>query len=135
MSHAIAVLLIFSVFFPLAYAQEKTEVPAAAKSRLDQDTLSEMERIRKEPRISSDFSRGEFLIYDCRNRNFACVNEPSYERCKKLREAGYKNKKMVLPCAPLKEFKDQPTCFKKHYSLIHRQKAKAFCQNIRNAKY
>lgn len=103
--------------------------------KLDKETLTEMERIRKEPRISRDFARGEFLIYDCRTRNYACVNITSFAYCRKLRDDGYVQKKNILPCAPLKEFADQETCFKEHYKLMHKISAKPFCQNTKNAKY
>jgi len=139
MSRVITVLLIFFCTQFASFAEEsKGEVDPkklSAATKLDQETLSEMERIRKEPRISSDFSRGEYLIYDCRNRNYACVNEPSFQKCRKFRDDGYKNKKMLLPCAPLKEMGSQEECFKKHYELIHNQLPKAFCQNTKNAKY
>lgn len=139
MSRVITVLLIFfSIQTPSLAEESKKKIEpknTSAATKLDQETLSEMERIRKEPRISSDFSRGEFLIYDCRSRNFACVNETSFQKCRTLRDNGYKNKKMLLPCAPLKELGSQKECFKKHYELIHNQSPKAFCQNTKNAKY
>jgi hypothetical protein len=125
-------ILLFSLFFTSNLNAEKG---GSGAGKLDQDTITEMERIRKEPRISTDFSRGEYLIYDCRNRNYACVNVTSFAYCRKLRDDGYKQKKMMLPCAPLKEFESQDECFKEHYKLMHKIAAKPFCQNSKNAKY
>ncbi len=109
--------------------------PRAGTSYIDKETLSEMERRRKEPKISQEFSRGRFLIYDCKQRSFVCVNEPSYLLCREKRNLGYRAKRLALPCAPLKEFKEQVECFNKQYSLIHSQSEKSYCQNSKNAKY
>lgn len=132
------VLLIFTFcLFSQASAEEVkgSIVPESAATKLDQETLSEMERMRTEPKISSEFARGEYLIFDCSKRYFTCVNKVSFEKCKLLREKGYRGKRKLLPCAPLKEFKSQEACFKKQYSLIHNQKAKGYCLNSRNTGY
>ena len=126
------------IFFVLCFSLSgftQEEKPISGVSSLDKETLSEMERKRAEPKISQEFSRGAFLIYDCKKRSFACVNEPSYNLCKTRRQKGYRDKKLVLPCAPLKEFLSQQKCFEKQYNLIHRQSEKSYCQNSKNAKY
>lgn len=128
-------IFLFLIINPTRGQEEVKKKAESAATTLDKETLSEMERMRAEPRISSDFSRGAYLIFDCRNRYYACVNQPSFDSCRLMRDKGYQAKKKILPCAPLKEFSDQKDCFAKQYSLIHHQKPKAFCQNTKNAKY
>jgi predicted DNA-binding WGR domain protein len=126
------------IFFFLCFigALEAAEIDTrAGTSYVDKRTLSEMERRRAEPKISQEFSQGNFLIYDCKQRSFVCVNEPSYLLCKEKRSRGYRERKKVLPCAPLKEFPSQSKCFEKQYKLIHSQSEKSYCQNSKNSKY
>lgn len=127
-------IIFFSLCFLSVLSAQETD-PRAGTSYVDKKTLTEMERKRAEPKISQEFSQGMFLIYDCKQRSFACVNEPSFALCRKKRSRGYRNKKLALPCAPLKKFTSQAKCFEKQYKLIHSQSEKSYCQNSKNSKY
>ncbi len=76
--------------------------------------------------ISSLYRRGEYLIYDCINKHFACVIGPHYERC---RETG--TKEIVYDsnfCLKIKEFQDQPSCFVAHEQFSDKSRMKFFCK-------
>ena len=86
---------------------------------------------RDEPFISFRYRRGEYLIYDCSDRHFACVNADSFKKCKDERETAKSQRQHLFPCAPLKKFKTQKECFKAYYQAIHQEGDKSFCINPR----
>lgn len=106
---------------------------AEMKAVLDKLTGDEqqdkIQRAREEPRISSSYRRGEYLLYDCREKHFVCVNSTSFETCEERRKLAIKEKFREMPCAPLKKFKTQKECFDAHYAQIYGQKSKVFCLN------
>ncbi|HAZ12425.1 MAG: hypothetical protein A2X86_15920 [Bdellovibrionales bacterium GWA2_49_15] len=86
------------------------------------------EPYRPSMRISLKYFEGEFLIYDCKSRHFACVDQPSFERCKTARKEGLDTKaERVLACAPLKMFSKFSDCAKEQYILQHRRLNKSMC--------
>ncbi|MEI8347103.1 MAG: hypothetical protein WCG27_06535, partial [Pseudomonadota bacterium] len=68
------------------------------------------ERMTK--RISEVYKSGMYLIYDCIERHFACVNNDGFERCREQRELSKKRGRGLLSCAPLKKFSTTPECNK-----------------------
>ncbi|OUR96992.1 hypothetical protein A9Q84_11695 [Halobacteriovorax marinus] len=102
---------------------------------LDKDNLLNREeknstlRRRLEPRLSNKYYRGRYLVYDCIDRHYVCVNLPSFYNCRETRVKEIENKEVLLSCAPLKLFKTQKECFDANYKLIHRVTNKAFCVN------
>lgn len=96
---------------------------------LNKDEKNSTLRHRLEPRISSKYYRGRYLIYDCQKRHYVCVNLPSFYECQELRQKEIDEKSVLFSCAPLKQFKRQKNCFDTHYSLIHRVTNKSFCVN------
>ncbi|MBI2521189.1 MAG: hypothetical protein HYV97_12250 [Bdellovibrio sp.] len=111
----------------------RTSVPEGLKksygdSKMRATQVGEAEPYRQSTRISRKYSEGEFLIYDCQSRHFACVDEASYQRCKSERKTGLDTKaSRVLPCAPLKFFSKFADCTKKQYVLQHRRHNKSMC--------
>ena len=80
-----------------------------------------------EAAISSKYFRGKNLIYDCVKKHFACVIDANYEECDENRKEALENRKILLPCAPLKKLPTQIECFKLQYSLVHERTYKGFC--------
>lgn len=109
--------------------------PAGFAQKLDKDNLLNREeknstlRRRLEPRLSNKYYRGRYLVYDCIDRHYACVNLPSFYNCRELRVKEIGNKEIMLSCAPLKQYKTQKECFDANYRLIHRVTNKSFCVN------
>ena len=90
--------------------------------------VGKAEPYRPSVRISRKYYEGEFLIYDCKSRHFACVNELSYERCKIARKEGLDSKaERVLECAPLRVFSNFTSCAQEQYILQHRRLNKSMC--------
>ncbi|MBT7608119.1 MAG: hypothetical protein HN576_00080 [Bacteriovoracaceae bacterium] len=83
--------------------------------------------------ISGTYRNGEYLIYDCKKRHFACVNNDSYANCEKRRKESFELKYSFLPCVPLKKFKEQRLCFKKQVELIGQVPDKKFCINVKRS--
>ena len=81
----------------------------------------------KTERISEEYKSGMYMIYDCLERHFACVNEDGFVKCREKREFSKKKRRPFLDCAPLKKFATTPECLKKYYNLIHTPTDKAFC--------
>ncbi|PIK15286.1 hypothetical protein [Halobacteriovorax sp. JY17] len=86
-------------------------------------------RRRLEPRISEKYYLGRFLIYDCEDRHFACVNLPSFFNCEEKREIEKENKNVFFSCAPLKQYKTLKDCTDAYMGFIYRRTNKAFCVN------
>jgi hypothetical protein len=80
--------------------------------------------------ISNTYRNGEYLIYDCKKRHFACVNNESFAYCKNKRKESFELRQSHHPCAPLKKFKEQELCFKKQVELIGQVPNKKFCINV-----
>jgi hypothetical protein len=78
-------------------------------------------------KIDRKYYGGEYLIYNCEVSNFACVDLPSFQKCTDERKLALENKRAVLPCAPLKKFKDKISCVQKNYELVHLNAVKGFC--------
>jgi len=127
-------LLVFSTF--TVFAQVETEDVATPEPTpiIVEKKVEEFEKSMLEPIISAEYKQGEFLIYDCKGRYFACVNDLSYENCRKKREQDVEDKRSILSCAPLKKFNNQKECFKEQYEQIHQPKNKIFCVNFKNKK-
>lgn len=124
----LGIFLIFS-----AEAQEKPQVKSQVKSQdeVQEEKLDDIARSKEEPRISNKWFRGNYLIYDCDDQHFACVNEISYLRCENQRNERTEEREPKLGCAPLKKFKTQKECFKVQYQKQHNQIPKTFCLHPR----
>jgi hypothetical protein len=77
--------------------------------------------------ISNIYREGSYLIYDCKDRHFACVDEESYNGCRERREKALRALSKYLECAPLKKFDTQKKCRKVHYEQMHSVANKSFC--------
>jgi hypothetical protein len=121
----IVVIISYFLFLsPLSFSQKLDENDLLNKEEKDA-TL----RRRLEPRISERYYRGRYLIYDCKDRHYVCVNLPSFYNCQEQRQKEIDEKTVLFSCAPLKQFKSQKECFDTNYALIHRVTNKSFCVN------
>ncbi len=89
----------------------------------------EIDRNISEPRISNEYFQGQYLIYDCRQRHYVCVNSASFDKCRGRRDEALDERRFLLPCAPLLEFKSQKECFQEHYKQVHQLGNRKFCVN------
>ncbi|RLA65417.1 MAG: hypothetical protein DRQ88_03295 [Epsilonproteobacteria bacterium] len=100
-------LLIFFLFLPLASAEKKEKHNS----------------IQVSPLLKS----GRYLIYSCKKKFFACVDEFSYEACEQDRLSAIAKREDFLPCAPLKRFPHYDDCADVQEEKIRQPIKKRFC--------
>lgn len=107
-------LILLQILLNLAVAQDSKEAPV-----VEEVSLEYYNKYIYEPRISGRYIRGNFLIYDCRSKHFACVNKDSHKDCTK------ENK-----CLQIQEHKTQKECFEGHTKLQEKTKIFTYCDAI-----
>lgn len=81
-------------------------------------------------RISYDYRRGPYLIYNCEEKHYVCVEKENYRECHIKRDFALKMKLISMPCAPIKKYEDVAKCTLQHKALINKSHFKGFCKNI-----
>ena len=100
-------LLIFFLFIPLAQGQRREK--------------------HNSVQIAPILKSGRYLIYDCKKKFFACVDEFSYEACQDDRKGAIAKREDFLPCAPLKRFPHYDDCADVQIEKIRQPIKKRFC--------
>ncbi len=121
------IILFGSFILFIASADEVKDVQSEKIFRSKKNSFRKTEK--PEYLISDIYRTGEYLIYDCKKRHFACVNKESFVRCKEKRQESFRLRYSHHPCVPLKNFKEQDLCFKKQLELIEQIPDKKFCIN------
>jgi len=70
----------------------------------------------EEVQLNSKYRRGEYLVYDCDYRHFACINKDSLLNCKQP------------SCLMIKKLKDQPECFKAQELGMQKSRTIRYCR-------
>jgi len=104
----------------------------------DDGTIQSIEEARQQARGEADklhqydyrYYAGEYLIYDCKKRHFACVNKNGFEYCQLARKKTKREKHSIYACAHLKSFQTLTNCLEKQYELMHSLPSKLFCINM-----
>jgi len=100
-------------------------------------TIQSIEEARQQARGEADklhqidyrYYAGEYLIYNCKMRHFACVNQNGFDYCKLARKKTKMEGHSVYACAHLKSFQTLTNCLEKQYELMHSLPSKLFCIN------
>lgn len=79
--------------------------------------------------VDSKLRAGEFLMYDCRQAVFVCVDSETFDLCDNSRKDAIARKKSSYPCAPLKRFSNKRECLYKNYEMSLGQKMIQFCKS------
>ncbi len=74
--------------------------------------------IIKSRAISKEYREGEYLIYDCENQHYVCVNRDSNKECENKHLKRIRENQSRFSCIPLKIFADEKTCFEFQQDLI-----------------
>jgi hypothetical protein len=82
---------------------------------------------REEYAIDSKYRSGSYLIYDCEDNHFACVNNESFDRCTEKREIDKKENLNKYRCTPIKNFSNKEECLKENYKIQQKAILKKFC--------
>ncbi len=79
--------------------------------------------------ISEKHRSGTYLIYECKERKFICVDDESFDKCREERRDALNGDVFLklLPCAPLKKFEDIFDCHDEIYKNMYRMSNKRFC--------
>lgn len=67
--------------------------------------------------ISDKYVAGPYLIYDCQDKHWVCVEESFFEECRTMREEDKRQKKTFARCAPVGEFEVKFSCFQEQLRL------------------
>jgi hypothetical protein len=114
MKKALCLLLAFHFFSALA---------AEKKAERENDEI-----VRKSDYTINDrYHAGPYLIFDCRGKYYACVDDVSNDNCSERRKESIELKKKIYPCAPLKKFDDKEKCLYKNYEVVESVAMKRFC--------
>jgi hypothetical protein len=96
-----------------------------------EDSSDLMAKRKEEYKIDSHNLGGKNLIYDCEKKNFACVNEESFENCRIRRKMAITSELKNLNCAPLKSFETKKDCLINQYKKQDDLYSIKFCFNNR----
>ncbi|MBC7714477.1 MAG: hypothetical protein H7177_14120 [Rhizobacter sp.] len=77
--------------------------------------------------INDYYKAGNFLIYNCENDYYVCVDEDAFKLCGDKRKEAIDKKLKYYPCAPLNKFPTKAKCGEKNYEVIESLAKKRFC--------
>ncbi len=105
-------------------AAPSAPLPRLYKGKEDRGIYEQMH-----PAISEKYFRGNYLIYDCEEHHFVCVDEKNFQDCKKRREYAHAQGKSGTSCAPFKMYSSYTLCIKKQYELMHSGGPRVYCSD------
>ena len=81
------------------------------------------------PRIDLKYRSGGYLIYDCSDQHFVCVDAKGFSQCQLDREVSRERERLILACSPLKRYETFDLCLSELYRLMHQASSKTICLN------
>lgn len=79
--------------------------------------------------ISPEYTAGGFLIYDCKEKHWTCVNEEDFNECKARRDADLLIGKVDLSCAPVGHINNKKSCFQRQLYMVGQNHGSRNCLN------
>lgn len=94
-----------------------------------QEVIDELflKRLKEEYKIDYKFEAGRILIYDCQDKHWTCINEPSLEKCMDKRNYEIEQGAVKYSCAPLRTYETKEECIKANYRFSSIPMMKRFC--------
>ena len=85
-------------------------------------------------KISKKYMQGSYLLYDCEDRHYACVDKSDFITCQAKRKVTLREGvDFRFNCAPLKKFDTAVLCIKNIYHLQSRVRYMEICSvDIKN---
>lgn len=78
--------------------------------------------------ISEEYEAGPFLVYDCKDKHWVCVQPSYYENCKDLRKRDLaRTEELYHTCAPAGKFPTKRSCFQRQLFLTTHNHGNRFC--------
>lgn len=111
MRKLLPILLVLSFY---SYAQEN---PVVLR---DNSTVDDV--------ISEKYDTGPYLIYDCEDKHWVCVQPSYFENCKKQRKRDLASaEKLHHSCSPIGKFPTKKSCFQRQLFLTTHFHGNRFC--------
>ena len=89
----------------------------------------EYKKYHEETKISKDFLKGPYLIYNCEHKHYMCVNQLGFKTCQVRMEQSIRDEYDLKRCLPIKKFSSQKDCFEKgQYKLAPKSKIFRYCK-------
>ncbi len=104
---------------------EETETEVTEEKKIRDINLNKLVG----PKISYKYRLGQYLIYDCIDKHFACVTDYDFQNCQNKRKEAFDDKDFNLRCAPLKKWENYPECINIQYEKMYQNPGLAFCYN------
>ena len=80
-----------------------------------------------DPFLSLKYTRGPYLLYDCRDKHWACVGKSEFNFCKESRDFQIKERRDKLGCVPVRTFNSEEECNLSQRGIINRSISSRFC--------
>ena len=114
------IVAILLVFFAISGGHAQEEPAPKKKEKIYDNDL--------DIQLDEQYEAGPFLIYQCGNKHFACVNKKSRDKCQLQRYYAQQTGDRNLQCANLKEFKVTKHCVHEQMKMIARPKEMILCK-------
>ncbi len=105
------------------FSKDESDTPLEDFMQKQAQELKEAQDFRRfqtESPIGEGLYKGEFLIYLCERRHFACVNRFSIGECEKFPEK---------KCMFIRKFEGQRECFNNQYEVMLKSKIDQYCKS------
>ena len=90
--------------------------------------LNGYDRLKDE--IAPNYTAGMFLIYDCTEKHWTCVNEKYFIECQEKRKAELEIEKIHLSCAPIGPINNnKKSCFQRQLYMVGQNYGARACLN------
>ena len=115
------------LFTVLSTTAQSTKLSVPLQQSIESFKLENDDHRISDYKIDRKYFAGNYLIYDCEDHHFACVDAMGYSDCGDNRERALNKKSNPLPCAPLKIFLDKRSCIENSYKYVNSNALKSFC--------
>lgn len=77
--------------------------------------------------IDWKYHAGQFLIYDCDRKHYACVDSDGFDKCTTARNKSKAEKAKKYSCAPISKYENKEACVLANYKVLESLALKRFC--------
>lgn len=117
----LSLILIFGLELSAQDGERVSTRPEVSEEELRNEVLL--------PRIDLKYRSGGYLIYDCEDQHFVCVDARGFGQCDVDRQESRERGRLILSCSPLKRFQSFELCLEELYRLMHQSTHKSICLN------
>tara|TARA_Y100000768_G_scaffold382909_1_gene364092 strand:+ start:11861 stop:12307 length:447 start_codon:yes stop_codon:yes gene_type:complete len=115
--------LLSSIFTLLIFMQMNSSMAQTPSNSSDKNE----DILLSDPYLSVLYQRGAYLIYNCIDGHWVCSGKAEFNSCKETRNEAIKERKVKLPCAPVRTFVSEDDCVAHQASLVNAATENRFC--------